>query len=179
MQVIKFSLNHQFNARSHAKVLEKRTLQDQTCSESSSMALSCLVANFFGPTEMLKNKTSHFRFVNILYMSRVWTLCVTMCWKFNINNICINRKLVLQTIQSEGDVHILMIMCDSEKVKRRKCGLKMQMVDFTWRNRYLGLATLWRACWTSYQVTLRAEATATPWSPPLQSSVFLSEYGTH
>lgn len=44
---------------------------------------------------------------------------------------------------------------------------------------YLGLATLWRACCTSYQVTLRAEATATPWNPPLQSSASLSGCGTH
>ncbi len=34
------------------------------------MVLSYLVANFFDPTEMLKNKTSHFRFMNTLYVQK-------------------------------------------------------------------------------------------------------------
>lgn len=70
------------------------------------MALSCLVVNFFGPMEKLKNKTSHFRFTNILYMpKRMWTLCINM---LNVPT-GINPK----------------------KVKRHKFVLKMQKVDST------------------------------------------------
>lgn len=61
------------------------------------MALSCLVVNFFGPTEMLKNKTSHEVHVHTLYVKNK------------------NIKFVLQTSQSEEGIHILMAMYESEK----------------------------------------------------------------
>lgn len=48
-----------------------------------------------------------------------------------------------------------------------------------WSKCYLCLATLWRACWTFYQVTLRVEATSTPWNLRHQFSGFLYECETH
>lgn len=148
--------------RSRVKFLGQLTLQDQTCCESSSMALSCLVVNFFGPTEMLKNNTCHQVHVHTRYIQKNEDT-THKCWTINIKII----KLVLQTSQEETSTNLWPCM----NLKNQK---STSLVDCTQSKSYLGLATLWRACWTSYQVTLKAEATATPCSPPLQSSAFLS-----